>query len=329
MAYLGSLDQCVTTLEQCNHHLSSTTSALSTLTRTFPRVQTVIQCRKQFDLTTASDIDHAQSLISHEAVPFLFRQVDQLESAIEFIKTTHEKLEQQISEQAAEYTQLVADEASMTQLQQQLQAETAALAEEQTNVLNLKSLITAKERDIAELNKSRKSTQHSKILDEASKVDAEIIKMKRMLADIEQQIPSVASSQIGGDSDSYLVLAKLREQLALEHITADDSALDILDMLETKAFIPWWDAQSNVQMERMGSITRLLKYFYRDHGSTMQAIIDALLDVQSISIDKLRQQLATTGHGTQDLPLLIGHLKAIGAVTTESNMIQLDFSGLD
>ncbi|KAJ2456073.1 hypothetical protein EV183_000416 [Coemansia sp. RSA 2336] len=329
MAYLGSLDQCVNTLEQCNNHLSSLTSSLSSLTRTFPRVQTVIQCHKQFDLTTASDINHAQSLISHEAVPFLFRQVDQLESAIEFIKSTHEKLEQQIAEQTAEYTQLVADEASMTQVQQQLQAETAALAEEQTNLLNLKSSMTAKERDIAELNKTRKSTQHNEILDEASKVDAEIIKHKRMLVDIEQQMPSATSGQISGDSDSYLVLDKLREQLSYEHLTADNSALDILDMLETKVFISWWDAQSNVQAERMGSITRLLKYFYRDHGTTMQAIIDALLDVQSISIDKLRQQLATTGHATQDLPLLIGHLKAIGAVTTESNMIQLDFSGLE
>ncbi|KAJ2851756.1 hypothetical protein IWW36_000901 [Coemansia brasiliensis] len=317
MAYLESLNQCKSTLEQCNSN-------------TFPRVATVIQCQKKYDLTTASDINHAQSLISREAVPFLFRQVDQLETAIETIKTAHIALEKQIDEQNTEYQQLLADESQMAKIQQQLKAEAAILAEEQTNLLNAKSLLAAKEREVAELNRTRKTTERSEVLDEAGRVDAEIIKMRRMLADIEHETQTIPTDQIYGDNDSYLVLEKLREQLALDNITTSDSTLNLLEMLENKVFVPWWDGQSNIQAERMGSITRLLKYFYKDHGSTMQAIIDVLLDKPSMSIDELRRQLSSTGHATNELPLLIGHLTAIGAVMTESNMsVQLDFSGLD
>ncbi|KAJ2316265.1 hypothetical protein IWW51_005679, partial [Coemansia sp. RSA 2702] len=137
---------------------------------------------------------------------------------------------------------------------------------------------------------------------------------------------------------------KLREQLALVPESAVDeqmgefidNAMDTLELLENKVFVPWWDSNASVQTERMGFITRLLRYFYKDHGSTMQAIVETLLDHQSMTVDDLRRELSSTGHATNELPLLIGHLKTIGAVISDTTTVagkqimtvQLDFDGL-
>ncbi|KAJ2302939.1 hypothetical protein IWW55_003179 [Coemansia sp. RSA 2706] len=323
MAYLSSLEQCADTLEQCNEN--------------------------RYDLTTASDINKAQNLISKEAVPFLFRQVDQLETAIEAIRAAHESLGQKVEDQQAEYQRLIEDESSMAELQKTLKAEQAALSDEQTNLLNTKSLVAAKERDLAELNRARSATrQKNSLLEDAGKVDAEIIRIRRMIADIEHETAAIPTDDQIQDtqdgSDNYLVLQKLREQLALVPESAVDeqmgefidNAMDTLELLENKVFVPWWDSNASVQTERMGFITRLLRYFYKDHGSTMQAIVETLLDHQSMTVDDLRRELSSTGHATNELPLLIGHLKTIGAVISDTTTVagkqimtvQLDFDGL-
>ncbi|KAJ2908456.1 hypothetical protein GGI21_002871, partial [Coemansia aciculifera] len=220
MSYLNSLESCVHTLEQCNDNLHTTTSSLARLCRTFPRVETVIRCERKYDLTTASDINKAQTLISKEAVPFLFRQVDQLETAIEVIRTAHESLGNKVEEQKVEYAQLVEDEASMISLQKSIKAEQALLSDVQANLLNVKSQVASKERDLAELNRARSNVrQNSAILEEAGKADADIIKLRRMIADIEHEtaaIPLDAQIQESADdnADRYLVLDNLREQLS-------------------------------------------------------------------------------------------------------------------
>ncbi|KAJ2855535.1 hypothetical protein GGI22_004106, partial [Coemansia erecta] len=140
MAYLSSLEQCVFTLEQCNDSLQSATTSLTSLTKGFPRVGTVIRCERKYELTTASDINKAQSLISKEAVPFLFRQVDQLESAIEAIRVAHEALGQRVENQMAEHKQLLDDEQAMSEVQQAVRKEHVAMADVQANLLNAKSL---------------------------------------------------------------------------------------------------------------------------------------------------------------------------------------------
>ncbi|PIA16888.1 hypothetical protein COEREDRAFT_8034 [Coemansia reversa NRRL 1564] len=349
MAYLDSLAQCVGTLEQCNDNLHSMTSSLSSLTQTFPRVETVIRCEKKYDLTTASDINKAQTLISKEAVPFLFRQVDQLENAVEAIRVAYETLSQKVDDQKDEYEQLVANEELLSEVQKSLKVEQAALSDEQANLLNAKSLVAAKERDLAELNRVRSTTRNkSTVLEEASKVDAEIIKIRRIIAEVEHETMAIPTDDQIRDtedgSDNYLVLDRLREQLALlpeisvdnEAATFIDSAMDTLELLENKVFVPWWDGNTNIQTERMRYLTRLLRYFYKEHGSTMHAVIETLLDHQSMTIDDLRKDLASTGHATTDLPLLINHLKKIGAVVTDTIVVggkqvmavQLDFNGL-
>ncbi|KAJ2785581.1 hypothetical protein GGI15_001854 [Coemansia interrupta] len=350
MSYLGALGKCVSTLSQCNENLSSTTNSLSGLTRTFSRVETVIRCDKKYELTTASDINKAQTLISKEAVPFLFRQVDQLENAIEAIRAAHEALSLRVDEQKAEYKQLIEDEASMTELQNSIRAEQASLSDIQTNLLNAKSLVVAKERDLAELMRARSaSKQRSAQVEDASRVDAELIKTRRMIAEIEHEMAGIPSDDqiqdLRDDSDKYLVLDRLREQLAGCATGAVDSAvaarmeeaLGTLELLENKVFVPWWDANTSLQAERLGYLSRLLKYFFKDHGATMQAIIEILLDHQAMSVDDLRRELSATGQAANELPLLINHLKSIGAVTTETATvagkqvmtIQLDFGGLD
>ncbi|KAJ2808395.1 hypothetical protein H4R20_000897 [Coemansia guatemalensis] len=349
MAYLDSLAQCVGTLEQCNDSLHSMTSSLSSLTRTFPRVETVIRCEKKYDLTTASDINKAQTLISKEAVPFLFRQVDQLENAVEAIRVAYEILSQKVEDQKGEYEQLVANEELLAEVQKLLKVEEAALSDEQANLLNAKSLIAAKERDLAELNRVRSTTRKkSTVLEEAGRVDAEIIKIRRIIADVEHETMAIPTDDQIRDtedgSDNYLVLDKLREQLVLlPEISVDneaaafiDSATDTLELLENKVFVPWWDSNTNIQTERLRYLTRLLRYFYKEHGSTMHAVIETLLDHQSMTTDDLRKDLASTGHATTDLPLLIDHLKSIGAVVTDTIVVagkqimsvQLDFNGL-
>ncbi|KAJ1721220.1 hypothetical protein LPJ53_004241 [Coemansia erecta] len=332
------------------HHLSSTTNSLSGLTRTFSRVETVIRCDKKYELTTASDIGKAQTLISKEAVPFLFRQVDQLENAIEAIRTAHEALSRRVEEQKAEYAQLTEDEASMTELQNSVRAEQTALSDIQTNLLNTKSLVVAKERDLAELTRVRSaSKQRSAHVEDASRVDAELIKTRRMVAEIDHEMAGIPSDDqiqdLRDSGDKYVVLDRLREQLAGCAAGAVDAAvagrieeaMGTLELLENKVFVPWWDANTSLQTERLGYLSRLLRYFFKDHGATMQAIIEILLDHQGMSVDDLRRELSATGQAANELPLLINHLKGIGAVTTETATvagkqvmtIQLDFGGLD
>ncbi|KAJ2708778.1 hypothetical protein H4S00_006842, partial [Coemansia sp. D1744] len=330
--------------------LHTMTSSLSELTQTFPRVGTVIRSEKKYDLTTASDISKAQDLISKEAVPFLFRQVDQLEAAIEAIRTAHDTLGQKVEEQTAEYEQLAADEISMAELTRALKAEQTALSDEQTNLLNAKSLVAAKERDLAELNRVRAASRPTGgILEEASKVDAEIIRVRRMLADVEHETAAVPTDDQLQDtpdgSDTSVVLDRLRDQLA--HVsevgelddtahTFFDNAMHTLELLETKVFVPWWDGSAGVQTERTAFVTRLLRYFYKDHGATMHAVIEVLLDTQAMSVDELRRELSASGHATSELPLIISHLKGIGAIVSDTTTIagkqvmtvQLDFGGL-
>ncbi|KAJ2389658.1 hypothetical protein GGI05_003439, partial [Coemansia sp. RSA 2603] len=350
MSYLGALGQCVSTLSQCNDNLSSTTNSLSGLTRTFSRVETVIRCDNKYELTTASDINKAQTLISKEAVPFLFRQVDQLENAIEAIRAAHEALSLRVSEQNAEYQQLLVDEANMTTLQNSIRAEQASLSEIQTNLLNTKSLVAAKERDLAELTRARSaSKQRSARVEDASKVDAELIKTRRMIAEIDHEMAGIPSDdqmqELRDDADKYLVLDRLRELLAgCSSAPVDpgvaariEEAMGTLELLENKVFVPWWDANTSLQTERLGYLSRLLRYFFKDQGATMHAIIEILLDHQSMNVDDLRRELSAAGQPANELPLLIAHLKSIGAVTTETTTvagkqvmtIQLDFGGLD
>ncbi|KAJ1938259.1 hypothetical protein FBU59_004496, partial [Linderina macrospora] len=169
MSYLDSLEQCVTTLESCNSNLAAATNALATLTHTFPRVSSVIRCEKKYELTTASDINKAQDLISKEAVPFLFRQVDQLESAIEVIRTTHEAQLAKVEQQKSEYQQLLEDEATMLELQKVIKEEQSALADAQANLLNLKSTVAAKERELAEQQRARSGIkEENEILEESA-----------------------------------------------------------------------------------------------------------------------------------------------------------------
>ncbi|KAI9503028.1 hypothetical protein GGI25_003475 [Coemansia spiralis] len=350
MTYLNSLEQCVFTLEQCNDSLQHATLSLASLTKTFPRVETVIRCEKKYDLTTASDINKAQNLISKEAVPFLFRQVDQLESAIEAIRAAHEALEQKVEDQLVEHKQLVQDEAAMGNVQSDIKKEQATLSDVQANLLNAKSLMVSKERDLAELQRARSTVrQQNTILEQAGKVDAEIIKVRRMIADIDHETAAIpADDQIqdtNDTADKYLVLNGLRDQLAqctdavVDKNMAEfiDNSMATLDLLENKVFIPWWDANTGLQTERMGYNTRLLRFFFKEHGSTMQAIMEILLDHQSLTIDELRRELSATGHATTELPMLVGHLKKIHAISTDTKtaagkqamILQLDFEGLE
>ncbi|KAJ2393930.1 hypothetical protein GGI23_004887 [Coemansia sp. RSA 2559] len=351
MAYLSSLEQCVFTLEQCNDSLQSATTSLTSLTKGFPRVGTVIRCERKYELTTASDINKAQSLISKEAVPFLFRQVDQLESAIEAIRVAHEALGQRVENQMAEHKQLLDDEQAMSEVQQAVRKEHAAMADVQANLLNAKSLVAAKERDLAELQRVRTGGKaHGAILEEAGRIDAEVIRIRRMIADIDHETAAIPlDDQIQATSDEsekYMVLNGLRQQLALctADLPADQTVSDFIDasmqtlgLLENKLFVPWWDANTELQTGRMRYITRLLRFFFKDHGSTMHAIIEILLDHQSLTVDELRRELSATGHATTDLTMLISHLKKIQAVSTDTRTVagkqvmsvQLDFGGLE
>ncbi|KAJ2541513.1 hypothetical protein EV175_006137 [Coemansia sp. RSA 1933] len=351
MSYLNSLEQCVFTLEQCNGSLQNATASLSSLTKTFPRVGTVIRCERKYELTTASDINKAQSLISKEAVPFLFRQVDQLESAIEAIRVAHESLGQRVEDQTTEHKQLLDDEQAMSEVQQAVKKEHAAMADIQANLLNAKSLVAAKERDLAELQRVRTGGKaHGAILEEAGKVDAEIIRMRRMVSEIDHETAAIPlDDQIQATSDEsekYIVLNGLRQQLALctDEVPVDQQVGDFIDasaqtlgLLENKLFVPWWDANTELQTGRMHYIARLLRFFFKDHGSTMHAIIEILLDHQSLTIDELRRELSASGHATTDLSMLVGHLKKIHAVSSDTRTVagkqvmsvQLDFSGLE
>ncbi|KAI7826408.1 hypothetical protein BX661DRAFT_183980 [Kickxella alabastrina] len=315
MSYLDSLEQCVGTLTHCNDNLNNATKSLSSLTRTFPRVETVIRCEKKYDLTTATDINKAQTLISKEAVPFLFRQVDQLENAIEAIRAAHESLGQKVEDQKAEYSQLIDDEASMVELQNNLKAEQSALSDAQANLLNAKSLLATKERDLAELTRARSAVrQKSAILDEATRHEMSGIPTDDLIQD----------SSDG--ADKYVVLDCLREQLSCFTDAVVDEKMDAcienamgtIELLENKVFVPWWDSNTSLQTERLGYLSRLLRYFFKDHGTTMQTIIEILLDHQAMTVEDLRRELSTTGQATTELPLLINHLKTIGAVTTET-----------
>ncbi|KAJ1732669.1 hypothetical protein LPJ72_003294 [Coemansia sp. Benny D160-2] len=351
MSYQSSLDQCVLTLEQCNDSLHNTTASLGSLTKTFPRTGTVIRCERKYDLTTASDINKAQALISKEAVPFLFRQVDQLESAIEAIRAAHEALGQRVEDQMAEHKQLLDDEQAMAEVQRAVKKENAAITDVQANLLNARSLVGAKERDLAELQRVRTGGKaHGEVLEEAARVDAEIIRVRRMVADIDHETAAIPlDDQIqatADESDKYLVLNGLRQQLAL--CTADlpmaqetgdfmDASLQTLALLENKLLVPWWDANTELQSSRMRYIARLMRFFFKDHGSTMQAIIEILLDHQALTIDELRRELSATGHATTDLTMLINHLKKIHAIATDTRTmggkqvmsVQLDFGGLE
>ncbi|KAJ1663469.1 hypothetical protein IW140_001184 [Coemansia sp. RSA 1813] len=351
MAYLNSLEECVFTLEQCNDSLQGATSSLSSLTKTFPRVGTVIRCERKYELTTASDISKAQNLISKEAVPFLFRQVDQLESAIEAIRAAHEALGQRVEDQTTEHKQLMDDEQAMAEVQRAVKKEHVAMTDVQANLLNAKSLVVAKERDLAELQRVRTGGKtHSAILEEAGKIDAEIIRVRRMVADIDHETAAIPlDDQIqttGDESDKYMVLNGLRQQLSLcttelpiDQAVGDfiDASIQTLGLLETKLFVPWWDANTELQTTRMRYITRLLRFFFKDHGSTMHAIIEILLDHQSLTIDELRRELSATGHATTDLTMLVNHLKKIHAISTDTRTVagkqvmsvQLDFGGLE
>ncbi|ORX69725.1 hypothetical protein DL89DRAFT_165220 [Linderina pennispora] len=351
MSYLDSLDQCVATLETCNNNLAAATTALGSLTRTFPRVSRVIRCETKYELTTASDIGKAQSLISKEAVPFLFRQVDQLESAVEVIRATHEAQQAKVEQQKSEYQQLVEDEATMVELQKVIKDEQSALSDAQANLLNLKSTVAAKERELAEHQRTRSGIKEdSEILEESAMVDAEIIRMRRTIADIDEEMAGIPiGDQLEDTKDQaskYMVLDNLRTQLlqCTEDMMVDSKVAEFmqganatLQLLENRVFVPWWDRSSSMQSQRQKYVGSLFRYFFRDYGNTMQAILDTLLDHQSMTVEELKRELMSVGHSTEELPMLLRRLSHIQAVTTETKTengqkityVRLDFSSFE
>lgn len=340
MPYLSSLNECVQTLQHCNSSLESTTHALNQLTTRLPRLQTVLQTTRHYDLTTATDITRAQQLVSKEAVPFLFRQVDQLETAIEVIRMTHQTLEHKVGEQEKEYEELVRMEAQMNGLQKEIQQEQTKLSDVQTLLLNSKSLRATRERDLSELTKARSTVREPNgILEEAGRVEAEIIRVRRAISDIDHETQGIPlDDQIQGTQDLsdqqrvHDIIQPLLDNPGT--LNATESAVSTLELLENKLYVPWWDHSTTQQTARLGALSRLLRFFYKHNGTTMHCVIELLLDSQSMTIDDLRRELSGMGHDTQDLPMLVNHLRQLGAVTTETTRvagspvmtIELDFS---
>ncbi|KAJ1933797.1 hypothetical protein FBU59_005909 [Linderina macrospora] len=147
-------------------------------------------------------------------------------------------------------------------------------------------------------------------------------------------------------ASKYQVLDNLRAQLVqcTEDMKVDSKVVEFmqsangtLQLLENRVFVPWWDRSSSMQSQRQKYVGGLFRYFFRDHGHTMQAMLDILLDHQNMSVEELKRELMSVGHPTDELPMLLKRLKHIQAVSTETKVekgqkityVRLDFSSFE
>ncbi|KAJ1674358.1 hypothetical protein EV182_003441, partial [Spiromyces aspiralis] len=115
--------------------LQQTTSSLNSLCKTFPR---------RYELTTMKDIDKAQDLISTEAIPFLYRQVEQLEEAIQLISSRHDDLNREVAHQKGAYMEFLEREKESLASQSLLRRIKTDIGEAQELLMELKTKSNSK-----------------------------------------------------------------------------------------------------------------------------------------------------------------------------------------
>ncbi|KAJ1918341.1 hypothetical protein H4219_002666 [Mycoemilia scoparia] len=289
MSYLSSLSQCASTLSDCNNILERTTTNLDGLCKTFPRVESVIRCEKLYELTTAKDIDKAQELISTEAIPFLYRQVDQLENAISLIASKHNELEHKVKVQQQAYNEFVAREKDSIAAQSELRKIRTEIAEAQELLMELKSSNSNKahaEKGGDLLSKLESDIQHAK--DQLRRVKGQINQIPERPKDM------ILENQTIDPYDILEMMRDIRDQVKSGPV--DKKSFEVLsdsakywDHIEAHNFNSLWSSLIETQTPRMHYLLKLFRYLFSEEGTIMHRIIEALLENpdKSLTISEL------------------------------------------
>ncbi|KAK4047018.1 DASH complex subunit spc19 [Microbotryomycetes sp. JL201] len=120
--YWSALESCSSSLQLACASLNNATSTLDQGTFDFPRLATVVQSRRAFDLVTESEVQDAQRSLAAEMGPQITELIDRAEAGLEQVKKRERALKAKVEKRAAVPARPHAEPPNISALERQLKS---------------------------------------------------------------------------------------------------------------------------------------------------------------------------------------------------------------
>ncbi|GAA6024434.1 hypothetical protein JCM11491_001734 [Sporobolomyces phaffii] len=107
-SHWSALEQCSLHLAQSSFHLETSIDTLDEATRDFPRLASVIESNRVYDLVPGREIVAAQRAIDHEMRPRIERLVDSASVGLERLKESERQLRERVDRRRAHRSDVAA-----------------------------------------------------------------------------------------------------------------------------------------------------------------------------------------------------------------------------
>ncbi|PVZ98437.1 hypothetical protein BB558_005559 [Smittium angustum] len=187
MSYIQTLINCNQTLANINQSLARSAEEFASISEDFPLVQSKTRIIKNHDLTTSAQVEYMQDMMSKQAIPFLYRQVEQLEQQLEMGLAESQNFQKEIENSKEEYTQLLIKDKKINELQHVIKNTKLELEDLQASYMEICNLNNTKDKQIFML---QKKMELSKSVDTPTNNDDNQEKILR-IKELEKKIENI------------------------------------------------------------------------------------------------------------------------------------------
>ncbi|PVU85483.1 hypothetical protein BB559_006392 [Furculomyces boomerangus] len=280
MSYIQTLINCNQTLANINQSLARSAEEFASISEDFPLVQSKTRIIKNHDLTTSAQVEYMQDMMSKQAIPFLYRQVEQLEQQLEMGLAESQNFQKEIENSKEEYTQLLIKDKKINELQHVIKNTKLELEDLQASYMEICNLNNTKDKQIFML---QKKMELSKSVDTPTNNDDNQEKiLLKSLGILRTHFDKVKISSQNNISDV--------------HKPTFEKGIEIISQFNNMRLKKFSGKSVHLKENKLKYLSRLLKLFYGSLGDCASALISELVGKVAVKIkySQVRDKLLET-----------------------------------
>ncbi|PVV02184.1 hypothetical protein BB560_003370 [Smittium megazygosporum] len=271
------LENCTHTLNEINSMLALSNNSLSGALNELGAKSIVSAINKKHDITTLEKVEETQDLMSKQAIPFLYKQVDQLETILDKESLLEE---QSAKEYKSQYSRLIEQDKHVNSLSLKIKNMKLELEEMQASFLEIQSSISLKDKNINLLQKQ---------IDEKHDASVENVEVEKIskIKELQDRLSSYKTYQ---NSKSQLLQNPMNTDRLLSDIknltsniknktssTLKDNDSErisiVLDNLFQTVINPYIKTSEQHKINKHRYLSRMIKLFFPDQGECLADVI--------------------------------------------------------
>ncbi|PVU91479.1 hypothetical protein BB561_004371 [Smittium simulii] len=296
------------TFAKCSANLNRANSSLENASGNFSQI---------YDLNTLAQVEQMQDLMSKQAIPFLYKQVEQLENVLEVEENYSKQALLELQNNKEQYNLLINQDKEYNDTNSKIKSLKLELEDMQAVFLELQNANATKM-----LSFNAESTEIEK--------KSKIKQLEGILKDLENPSANLNESMVQTPSNTNDILLSLKRHAAYLnannnlHIKEETlkNGINILEQFDKTIMAKNIEISKKHKNNKQKYLSRLLKHFYEQQAECVAETIAILTDkvVAQIEMSTIEQKLIV--NYTQDqISDALNFLTSAGIISNQASSI--------